>query len=450
MYGPPPSPRQVEIAASVGDLPEAWLASLLVGVVLVAVGLWLQRRNEMGAAALVILGHVLALTAPATALLERSIWGAWPTVDKAGSFLFYLDGVQWRPFSAGALDDPSLALIGIHVGHLWITALLDLVLSTHGAFNAQALLQVVLAWFCGWLLMRDLQARPWPALLASFPFAMGLHVFRDVNFYTIEKSAVFGIPLFLWAMNRARTRGGWWIAAAALALLGGALINWYLALVCVAFLGLWLLGAHDKRSLATAGLCSLVIAPLVVFQALLLHDAGALSDPQRFLWERSALDVLSIWPPEWYHLELWRALNLPLMLLGAWSLWRLRDRTEARFGAAVVVTLGLLALGPMLIGEQGAGVPNPVFWAAWKLIPGFWRVARPEFLFEGAWLCLLVAAALAIGRWRLSRGAMLSLHALLLMGWIWGVRSHPAYPGFCEPVEVELSPTWEDGVFREP
>ena len=66
MYGPPPSPRQVEIAASVGDLPEAWLASLLVGVVLVAVGLWLQRRNEMGAAALVILGHVLALTARQT------------------------------------------------------------------------------------------------------------------------------------------------------------------------------------------------------------------------------------------------------------------------------------------------------------------------------------------------------------------------------------------------
>jgi hypothetical protein len=199
--------------------------------------------------------------------------------------------------------------------------------------------------------------------------------------------------------------------------------------------------------LLTAGACALALLPLVAVQALLLQDAGALADPQRFLWERAALDVLSLWPPRWYHLELWRVLNLPLMLLGAWGLWLHRDRPEARWGAAVVLLLGLLSIGPMLLGARGAGVPNPLFMAAWKLIPGFWRIARPEFMFEGAWLVLLASAALTLQRWRPGWKVLLVMQIAMLAGWAWGVRGHPAYPGFTEPVEVELSEGWQQEVF---
>ena len=448
MYGPPPSTRQVELLSGPLDLPWAWAACALLGFALLGLGLWLRRRHETPGWLLIIGAQVALLTAPSAALVERAVWGAWPTVDKAGSFLFYLDGVHLRPFSTGALDDPSLALIGVHVGHLWLTALLDLVFSTHGAFHAQALLQIWLAWVCGWLLLRNLGARPWTAMLAAMPFAMGLHVFRDVTWYTIEKSAVFGIPLFLWAINRARLRGGGQVALAALVMLGCAVFNWYLALVNLALLGLWLLGARSRRALLTTAACCLALAPLILFQSLLLRDAGALTDPQRFLWERAALDVLTLWPPRWYHLELWRALNLPLMLLGAVGLWLQRERPEARYGAAVVLVLGLLSTGPMLLGEQGSGLPNPVFMAAWKLVPGFWCIARPEFLFEGAWLVLLASAALALERWRPGWRTLLALQVALLMGWAWGVRGHPAYPGFSEPVPVQLSPDWQREVFE--
>jgi hypothetical protein len=434
------------VSAGPQQLPGAWLGCVLAGLLLLGLGLWLRERWETPAWMLILGAQVVLLTAPATALVQRLAWGAWPTVDKAGSFLFYTEGVHTAPFRD--LADPGLALIGIHVGHLWLTAGLDLLLSPHGAFNAQALLQIWLGWACGWLLFRELGARPWIAMLAAMPFALGLHVFRDVNWFTVEKSAVFGIPLFLWALNRARLRGGAWIAACAGILLGCALFNWYLALVNLALLGLWVLGAHNRRALGCGGACALALALPVGVQALLLQDAGAMADPQRFLWERAALDVLSLWPPQWYHLELWRALNLPLMLLGAWGLWRHRERPEARWGAAVVVVLGLLATGPMLWGEQGTGLPNPLFMALWKLVPSFWRIAKPEFFFEGAWLVLLGSAAITLERWRPGWRALAGVQVMMLAGWVWGVRGHPAYPGFSEPVEVQLDEGWEERVFR--
>jgi hypothetical protein len=392
-----------------------------------------------------MLGAVVLLTAPAAGLLTRAVWGAWPTVDKAGSFLFYLDGVQWRPFAAGALLDPSLKLIGIQVGHLWATALLDLFLSPHGAFNAQALLHIWLAWICAWLLLREVGARPWPAVLCAFPFALGLHVFRDVNYYTIEKSGVFGIPLFLWTLLRAGRRGGRWLALAPAVSFGIAFYNEYLALVGGALAALWLLQARTRRALLAAGLSALAAAPVFAAQALLMRDAGALGDPARFLAERAALDVLSLTPPRWYHLELWRAMDLPLVALGAAWLWRRRQHPEARWAGLAVCLLCAFSLGPRLAGD----LQNPLFLTAWRLIPGFWRLARPEFLFEGAYLVLLCAAGLALSAWVARTRWLAMIGAALLAGWLAGVRTHPVWPGFSEPIEVRLDAGWERQVFGE-
>ncbi len=445
LYGPPPAASQVDVTAT----PAAWLLSLLVAAALLGLGLALRRRWETPAWLLLMGAGVLALTAPALGMVEGAVWGAWPTVDKTGSALFYLEGVHTRLFAAGALEDPTLALIGVHVGHLWLTALLDGLLSTHGAFNAQALLHCWLGWVFGWLLLRDRGVRPWPAMIVAMPFAMGLHVFRDVHWFTVEKSGVFGIPLFLWALGRARRRGGPWIPATALILGACTFYNWYLGLVALPLLGLWLLGSWSRRSMLCAGACAIALLPLVLPQALLMQDAGAMSDPERFLWQRAALDVLSLWPPRWNHLELWRALNLPLMMLGAWGLWLHRERPEARWGAAVVLVMGLLATGPNLLGSGAEGLRNPLFMALWTWLPGFWRLAKPEFLFEGAWLVLLVSAGVTLERWRPGLRTLAVLQVSLLAGWLWGVRSHPAYPGFSEPVEVRLQEDWERGVFGE-
>ncbi|MFH1465336.1 MAG: hypothetical protein ABIO70_13195 [Pseudomonadota bacterium] len=446
LYGPPPSPLQIAVPSGLADQPGAWVLTLGLGAALLAMGVW-QRRRGWGYPALMA-GLVCLLTAPALGMVQGTVWGAWPTVDKAGAYLFYLRGVGTAPFAADALDDPALKLIGIQVAHLWPTAALDLLLSPHGAFNAQALLHVWLAWLCAWLLIREVGARPWAALLAAAPFALGLHVFRDVNYYTIEKSGVFGVPLFLWALLRARRLGGRWLALPPLLLGSLAFYNEYLALLGAALAGLWLLSFWSRRALVVVGACVLALIPVAVLQALLFRDAGALADPERFLWERAALDTLSLWPPAWYHLELWRALNLPLVLLGALCIWRARARPEARWAAGAVVLLGLLALGPRLQGDQATGIPNHLYMACWEIIPGFWRIARPEFLFEGAYLALLVAAGVAISR-LVSRTRWLALlSAALLAGWLWGVRGHPAYPGFTSPVEVNLPEGWERGVFE--
>jgi hypothetical protein len=445
LYGPPPSPLQIAVPAGLGDQPEAWALSLAVGALLVGLGFWQHRRAwgyPVGLAGLVAL-----LTAPALGMVERAVWGAWPTVDKAGAYLFYLRGVGWRPFAPGALHDPALKLIGIQVAHLWPTAALDLLLSPHGAFNAQALLHLWLAWLCAWLLCREAGARPWPALLAAAPFALGLHVFRDVNYYTIEKSGVFGIPLFLWALARARRQGGRWLVLPPLLLGGLAFYNEYLALLGATMAGLWLLGSWRGRAFAVVGACALALVPVATLQTLLFRGAGALADPDRFLWERAALDTLSLWPPRWYHLELWRVLNLPLVLYGAVGLWRERARPEARWAAAVVLLTGILALGPRLAGDQAVGVPNPVFMACWRLVPGFWRIARPEFLFEGAYLALLVSSGVALSAVLTRTRWLALLSAALLAGWLWGARGHPVYPSFSAPVEVSLPEGWEKGVF---
>lgn len=446
--GPPPDPRQVLLDLGPLAEPGAWLACLVAGGVLVASGVLLRRTRLSLRAFLVILGQVVALTAPLAAVLERAVLGAWPGIDKTGSYLFYLDGVHRRLLlhPVDALADPAVRLIGVHLGHLWVTEALDLVLSAHGAFNAQGILYPALGWTCAWLLLRETRSGPREALIAAFPFGMGLHVFRDLQWATVEKAAVFGIPLFAWALLRASRRGGAWVLAAAGAFAGAAWLNWYLALVNgILAVGL-LLALRDRRTAVAVGGSLAAALPLVAWQALVLPDAGPMADRDRWLWERAALDVLSLWPPAWYRLEPWRALNLGALGLAFGGLWRERRDRRVQVGLLVGLGLAMLSLGPLLAGTREAGIPNPIYWLAWTLVPGFWRIAKPEFLFEGTWLLLLVLAGRTLTSQHLRRPALLGVHAVVLAAWVASVRTHPAYPVFTAPVEVRLPSGWAEEV----
>jgi hypothetical protein len=109
----------------------------------------------------------------------------------------------------------------VHLGHLWLVAALDLLGSTTAAFNGMALLSPALAWFAAFLLLRDLCGEPRVAMVLSFAWGTGLHVFRDLIWYTIEKAAIFGAgtivaisaPTSL-AVKRARELGVTLIAVA--------------------------------------------------------------------------------------------------------------------------------------------------------------------------------------------------------------------------------------------
>ena len=103
------------------DVPEAYLACIGVGLVLSLAAL-LRTPNVRLRAAVFILGQTVLLTAPLAVFLDTWMYGSYPTIDKAGSMVFYLDGVHLRMLTdpVASLQDPAARLIGVHVGHLWV------------------------------------------------------------------------------------------------------------------------------------------------------------------------------------------------------------------------------------------------------------------------------------------------------------------------------------------
>ena len=452
MYGPPPHPDQVLVASGITEQPLAWAIALGVGALAIALAIGLRRRPAV-AVALAALGEVSLLTAPFLGLLPGTVYGAYPTIDKQGSILFYLDGVHRRMLAAPfeVQTDPAAQLIGIHTGHLWVSEFFDLFLTSYAAFNAQGLLYLVLAIWCTWWFLATLSGDKRAAFALAAAYGLSLHVFRDLNWYTIEKAAVFTLPLYAGCWIRTLRDGGRWAVAGAAVVLVTALLNLYMALVLglAAGLGTLIAAAGMLRAgnasglarlrplLASYGLTVVLIAPLIAAQALLLRGGSSLATPDCFLATRAALDTLTIWPPAWNRLEIWRAVEPISAVVALWALLRLR-RSPLTWA---VVGLGLafasLALGPYVVG-----VANPVYFAAWYGIPYFWRIAKPEVFFFVSSLCILGLASLGLASLDLRTRTLAALHAAMLLMWIPLVRLHPVYPEFTEYAEATLAPTW--------
>lgn len=462
LYGPPPDPRQILLDLSFGQAPLAWM--LTIGIALLVLALaWRLRALPLTVRYLLFIsGLAIAMTAPLALVLEGTVYGSWPTIDKAGSYLFYGEGVHLSLFQ-DPLQNPALKLIGVHVGHLFLVQALDLFLTPHGAFNALSLLLPLAGWFCAWLLFVEVGAKARWALVFAMPFGMGLHVFRDLNWATIEKAAIFGLPLYLFMLLRAQRRGGLWIPLCGICFALMSWLNIYLGLLNGPLSALFLLRERDRRSLAAVLASFIAALPLVLLQGQLMEDAGAMAEPLRFLKERAALDVFSLWPPGWVRLEWWRSLDLPMLALGLWGLWRHRRERVVQHLACIINVFFVLSIGPCLFGLPDNGVVNPLFMILWQYVPGFWRVAKPEFFFEVSYLGLLGAGAVSLSSPRgvveLDASASgealasrdwrwIALFAWAIFSWVLLVRSHPAFPGFTEPVEVGLSSAWQQQVFE--
>jgi len=490
VYGPPPDPRQLLAPVELVDVPLAYLGSLVVGLSLSALSA-LRRLPEVLRGFLFILGQTIVLTMPLAWYLDRYVYGAFPTIDKEGSLLFYLDGVHVRMLLHPWLSmaDPAAHLIGVHTGHLWVTAFFDLFLSPTGAFNAQALLYPALAWWACYLLLRDLCGHNRTAIVLAFAWGMGLHVFRDLNWYTIEKAAIFWLALYMWALYRAwarapvvrppaaglprgrlRETGPWpWISALLFALMTWN--NLYLGMVGAVMGGMALAGsvgaavlswrhrrspdperqarhhqaAARARNLGLACAAAvLAVSPLVLMQWMLLHGGPSLGDPDRFLWERAALDSFTLVPFSWNRLEPWRALNMVAVGLALFGAWARRRDPRVRYAIATGLVLFALSLGPQLL----PGLPNPLYMATRALVPGFWRIAKPEVFFHGTWLLMCAVAALQLQHAVPRPRTLGALYLVFVFFWLLMVRTHPAYPGMTQPIETHLRPDWQQRVFR--
>ena len=452
MYGPAADPRQRIAPIEVFDVPEAYLACISVGLILSLVALW-RAPDVRLRAAVFIAGQSILLTAPLGFFLDEWMYGSYPTIDKTGSMAFYLDGVHVRMLAdpLGSLQDPAARLIGVHIGHLWVTAFFDVFLSPMGAFNAQALLYPMLGWFCAWLLFHEVTRAPRSSMLMAFPFGMGLHVFRDLNWYTIEKAAIFWIPLFLWAAYVAWRDGGRKCILPGIILALTAWMNVYLGMLnammlALVALALWMSkDQYRVRFYKTSVTAVLCLAPLATWQWLLIHNGPQLATPEEFLWSRAALDSFTLDPLRWNRLEVHRSLNLVAVMTAMWGLRRSRWVGIVRLACLAGLAFFMLSLGPLVLGYE-----NPVYMAARSIVPGFWRVAKPEVFFHMTWLLVLGIAAFQAARAGWSHRVTASLYMLFLTAWLLMVRTHPAYPPMTEYRPTKLSAGWQDRIFSTP
>ncbi len=408
MYGPPPDPAQVLVAVP-------WGAWALSGIVAVVALLAATRARGVWQFALATLGGLVGLTMPMLGMAGVAVFGSYPTIDKAGSLHFFREGVHWHLLDA---SDPGVQLIGVHLGHLWVVQALNVGMPDWAAFNVESLLNLWLAWLCVavWLEHRCGDRRI--ALLLGIPFALNLHQLRDINWYTVEKTAIFVLPLWSWCVGKGKRFGCFAVGASAM------FLNVYMG-VLIAAMGAWwgLRGMvrRDRAAMECVAATALGMLPFGVWQGVLMHGAHAPGSPEQFLTQRAALDVVSLVPWEWNRLEGWRSMSpLVLSLAGLWvwgeAIWR---RSGWVISGAVLATL--IALGP---------VGNPLYMVLFDLVPGFWRVAKPEAFFFIPWLLAVTAAAEVLAGARLSHRMVGALAACLVVGWLWGVRSHPVYPAY--------------------
>ncbi len=393
-----------------GAEPWAWAISLLAGGLLL---IWGWKRSRLAFVA----GTTICLTAPAFAMLPLAVWGHFPTIDKAGSLSFYALGAHWQSWDTSAT---ATRLIGVSMGHLWVTEILDLVFAPFAAMNAQAIINLVLGWYFASRLAEAAGASREASLASGLGFGLGLHALRDINWYTIEKCGQGWLALYALCLLRAHEVGGRWVLAAGLAYGWAFYYNSYWGVLGALLGGVALLfGSPDARRAVLAS--ALAGVPFVLLQMPSLAN-DTLPLPGAFA-ERAALDVLTF--THWNRLELWRAVDLAAAVLAVASVVpRPGDVTRSKgraWGAvATLMTFStLLALGPA----------TPL-WSAFTALPGMWRFAKPETFFHLAVLVLGVLAARGIDRLRLDARLVLAVQAAL---WLALARTHSVYPGFSAP-----------------
>jgi hypothetical protein len=147
----------------------------------------------------------------------------------------------------------------------------------------------------------------------------------------------------------------------------------------------------------------------------------------------------------------WRACNPVVLTLSALGAWRWRR--DPRLWAVLLSCAGVFAVsvGPVVLPGDALDAPrmaNPLYLAVHAVVPGFWRMAKPEVFFEVVWLAAIVGAGAAL-RGLTGTLRMLCILAILAVWWPL-VRLHSAYPGLSAPQESALDPRWQQRVFDAP
>lgn len=431
--GPQQDSRLIECIPSSGDYGMTILIGMIIG------SLFLLKRQPTEFRFLwLIAGQTIILTAPTLLTGADCVWGDYPTIDKEGSLLYYQQKIHIEQLfdPIKALDNPAIQLIGFHLGHLWVTEFFDLFLPTYAAYNAQALFNVILSWWCMWLVLWEKNKQPWLAMIIAFGFGMGLHLFRDINWYTIEKSAVWWLPLFWWSIERVRTgKNRVWLPA--IIFFGAAYTNLYWGmLIAMLGLGLGLIHRNRKIFFALAG-CCLVGMAIGCYQAVLMRNSPALAQPDDFIWLRAALDSFTIYPLQWNRIPFFLAVH-PICL--AICLWSIFSKKTCLWTLSLGLLFFVLSLGPWLLPDT---FKNPVY-LIFSYLPGMWRFSEPEIFFHLTWMLLLGSTR----EFHFKNNHKIILYVIIVGYWAFVVRPSKPYPAFTKFIPSNLSTNWQQKVFQ--
>jgi hypothetical protein len=216
-------------------------------------------------------------------------------------------------------------------------------------------------------------------------------------------------------------------------------------MLVVIFAALWAV-RHPQRhriTMASAG-AVIAVSPLVVAQWLLMADGPHLASRDAFLWERAALDSFSLSPLAWNRLEVHRSLNIVALGLAGWGLRPSRWTGVVPLAGVAALLFFFLSLGPFVWPPD---VMNPVYMGVRAVVPGFWRVAKPEVFFHITWLMLLGIGAIEAHRLGWTKRTLGLWYIAFVGAWLVMARSHPAYPPMTTPVATPLAPDWAERVF---
>ena len=264
-------------------------------------------------------------------------------------------------------------------------------------WNLLQLLLYVLAGVlaCAWL--RELDLPRGPALAGGLVFAIAPYRVEQSVGHLLGPISIL-LPLSLWAFERARRGGAWWLALSAAAVASIPLSGQvHLALGAIPFVLVYALARTRERRLlegAAAGAVAAVAAGLLVRETLIKGstEAGGRKLAEITRYSTHFGDFFARHPDrgrsEQFVFLGWLA---PLLALAGLILL-VRAR---RYGLAVVLALGVVVPAVLALGTN-----TPIYSLIWHALPPFRFPRVPERLLPIACLCLAALVAFALARFR--------------------------------------------------
>jgi hypothetical protein len=274
----------------------------------------------------------------------------------------------------------------------------------------------MLTWLVSWQLAIRLGSNARSALVFTFPFAMGLHVFRDLNWASPTDTAIFLVPLFgLGCFMAAGRKPLWWLAPLGVWTVSGllsppiALVIYVLAVAALFYGNGFKVNTLQQMNGSLLPIATLGVAGALIGPILGEFPMGQVSS--------SPVDLFQIASMKWGGLEWHRALNLVVLITFAWSVWRWRKTRVAWLTLSIVATMVVVSTGlglerlPMSVGLDAGPF-------------------RPTLFAHVAWAIMCMGSALFATHAEWSRRNLMILYLLFASSWLIMVRSHPAYPPF--------------------